>query len=88
MGLEPTTSCLGSRHSTTELRPLAWREARPRRESAKYTKDTGSALPLGWAGPGLVGANLCVRPIRGRHAGLPLQTPRPHQPVLLRDRPG
>jgi len=43
---------------------------------------------LGWAGPGLVGANLCVRPIRGRHAGLPLQTPRPHQPVLLRDRPG
>ena len=23
MGFEPTTSCLGSKHSTTELRPLA-----------------------------------------------------------------
>ena len=23
MGIEPTTFCLGSRHSTTELRPLA-----------------------------------------------------------------
>ncbi len=27
MGFEPTTSCLGSKHSTTELRPLGGGEA-------------------------------------------------------------
>ena len=29
MGFEPTTSCLGSKHSTTELRPLAAAEPSP-----------------------------------------------------------
>ncbi len=29
MGLEPTTPCLGSRHSTAELHPLSRRGARP-----------------------------------------------------------